>query len=74
MVVNLDTGDSYGLRCKVSESESVSKAEHFDSVDREVGQEDPPFVPLRMVYVSEEALNKSGRYTLKASFTDLTQG
>ena len=63
VAVNLDTGDSYSLQIKMLESENVSKAD-----------QEYPFVPLKMLYVSEEALNKSGRYTLKAFFTDLTQG
>jgi hypothetical protein len=70
VAVNLDTGDSYNLQCKVVESESVSKAGQAADVP---GQEPSP-IALKMLYVSEAALNKSGRYTLKASFTDLTQG
>ena len=60
VAINLDTGDSFNLQCKVAESESISKAGQQDAVS---GQKPSP-VALKMLYASTVALNKGGRYTL----------
>ena len=82
VAVNLDTGEAFNLTHRPKESKILSY-HGFDDGNSASTRDNSTtnntslpslLVPVKLLYLSEQTLGRSGRYVLKVLFTDLTQG